>query len=270
MQNRDLGWKVGVFVLTGFLVAAALILQFGKFGDRFRGDYQLVVRFQNASGLIIGSQVLYAGVEVGKVQAIRLEPEGRYVDVVLSMFRFRSFKYIIKEDATFTIKRSGLLGDVSITIHPGSENAPEAQPGQVLHGKAPTNLSEMAESAEELLLKLNEAVDRLSMDLFDEQTLADLRQSVKNVRELTGNMSDTTRRLNKILAEIEEGKGTIGKLFQNEEIFENFRALSYNLRKGGVLFYRDRYDKDKKVTPEEEAAEKREKQYRSPKSKVWN
>jgi phospholipid/cholesterol/gamma-HCH transport system substrate-binding protein len=270
MASNDLNWRVGAFVLGGFLVVAALILYFGKFGDRFRSDYELIVRFENASGLIIGSQVLYAGVEVGKVKEIRLDPEGRHVDVVLSMFRFRSFKYIIKEDAEFTVRRSGLLGDVYITINPGSQAAGEARPGQVLQGKAPTGIGEVAESAEELLAKLNDAMDRLSTEVLDEATLADLRQSVKNIKELTANMNGTSAKLNKVLDDIQEGEGTIGGLFQNKEIFENFRALSYNLRKGGVLFYKDRYEEDLKKTPAQKQAEKEEKarKEKPPKSRL--
>ena len=255
-MQSNVEWKVGLFVLLGLSIMAGLILFFGKFGDR--GDYALTVRFQNAAGLINGSKVLYAGVEVGKVREINLDAEGHYVDVVLGMFRSKKFKYTIKEDATFTIKQSGLLGDVYITIDPGTSSAPEAQPGQILHGKEPTSLGRMAESAEELLQKLNLSVDKLSSGLLDEVTLGDLRSSAKNLKELTANMNTTSMRLNKILDEINRGHGTIGRLFQDEVIFENFRALSYNLRKGGIFGYKDRYEQDKMMTPAEKDAEKKE------------
>ncbi len=206
----------------------------------------------------------YAGVQVGKVKEIRLDPQGRHVDVVLSMFRFRSFKYVIKKDAAFMVKRTGLLGDVYITINPGSEEAAEAEPGETLIGKAPTSLSEMAETAEDLLNKVNLQLDRISTEFLDDQTLADLRQSVKNIKELTANMNSTSAKLNKVLDDVNEGKGTIGSLIQNKEIFENFKALSYNLRKGGVLFYKDRYEQDQGKTP---VGEKKERNEAAPKTR---
>jgi phospholipid/cholesterol/gamma-HCH transport system substrate-binding protein len=255
MESKNLEWKVGLFVLMGLTIAAGLILYFGKFGER--GDYELTVRFQNASGLINGSKVLYAGVEVGKVKEINLDAEGRYVDVVLAMFRFKKWKYVIKKDAGFTIKQSGLLGDVYITIEPGSQAAAEAQPGEILQGREPTSLGRMAESAEELLQKLNTSLDKLSSGFLDDRTLGDLRSSVKNLKELTANINTTSIRLNKILEDINSGHGTVGKLFQNDEIFENFRALSYNLRMGGILGYKDRYDQDKTETPAQKAAAKK-------------
>lgn len=261
METKNVEWKVGLFVLAGLAIAAGLILYFGKFGER--GDYELTVRFQNAAGLINGSKVLYAGVEVGKVKEINLDAEGRYVDVVLAMFRFKKWKYVIKRDAGFAIKQSGLLGDVYITIEPGTQEAAEAQPGEILHGKEPTSLGRMAESAEELLQKLNASVDRLSSGFLDNVTLGDLRSSVKNLKELTANMNTTSVRLNKILEDINTGHGTIGKLFQNEEIFENFRALSYNLRKGGIFGYKDRYDQDKRMTPAQKEAEKKAEQQKA-------
>jgi phospholipid/cholesterol/gamma-HCH transport system substrate-binding protein len=256
MQTKNLEWKVGLFVLAGFAIVAGLILYFGKFGER--GDYELIVRFENASGLINGSKILYAGVEVGKVKEINLDPQGHYVDVVLGMFRFKKWKYIIKKDAIFTIKQSGLLGDVYVTIEPGSPGAPEAQPGEILRGKQPTSVSEMAESADELLRKLNESVDKLSKGLLDEATLGDLRGSVKNLKELSGNMNMTSLKLNQTLNDLNKGEGTIGKLFQNDEIFENFRALSYNLRKRGIFGYKDVYSEEKNKTPEEKEEQKQE------------
>jgi len=267
MQTKQLEWKVGAFVLAGILISAGLILYFGKFGEK--GDYELTVRFQNASGLINGSKVLYAGVQVGKVKEIGLDPEGHYVDVVLAMFRFKKWKYIIKEDANFTIKQSGLLGDVYITIDPGSKDAAEAQPGQILHGKEPTSLGQMAESADELLHKLNVSLDKLSSGFLDDVTLGDLRSSVKNLKELTANMNTTSMHINEILDDINKGKGTIGKLFQNDEVFENFRALSYNLRTGGILGYKDRYKQDMNKTDAQKEADKKQKKQQSapPKSR---
>ena len=267
MESKHLEWKVGLFVLAGLFVVAGLILFFGKFGER--GDYELTVRFQNASGLINGSKVLYAGVGVGKVKEISLDSEGDHVDVVLGMFRFKKWKYVIKKDATFAIKQSGLLGDVYITIDPGSKTAAEAKPGEILHGKEPTSLGEMAESAEELLQKLNASVDKLSSGFLDDATLSDLRSSARNLKELTANMNTTSLRLNKILEDINKGRGTIGRLFQNEEIFENFRALSYNLRKSGILGYKDRYKQDMNRTNAQEEADEMEKkrETRPPKSR---
>ncbi len=267
MESKHLEWKVGLFVLMGLSVVAGLILFFGKFGER--GDYELTVRFQNASGLINGSKVLYAGVEVGKVKEISLDPEGHHVDVVLGMFHFKKWKYIIKEDATFAIKQSGLLGDVYITIDPGSQTAAAAKPGEILHGKEPASLGHMAESAEEFLQKLNASVDKLSSGFLDDATLSDLRSSAKNLKELTANMNTTSTRMNKILDDINKGRGTIGRLFQKEEIYENVRALSYNLRKGGILGYKDRYEQDKNKTDSQKEAEKNEerRKFMNPKSR---
>lgn len=269
MTPRDIESRVGIFVLTGILVIAYLILHFGKFGDRFRDDYELTVRFQNASGLIPGSKVTYAGVDVGKVAMIFLDPEGHYVDVHLSMFRSKDRKYTVKKDAKFTIKRSGLLGDMYIMILPGTETSPEVKPGDLLEGTEPTSLGEMAESAEDLLRKLNTSVDKLTTRFLDDETLNDLKQTAKNMRELSANMNSTSSKLDIILTDVREGHGTVGKLFQSEEVYDNFKALSYNLRKSGVLFYKDRYDEDRQKAREDPKFESREKekQARPPKSR---
>jgi phospholipid/cholesterol/gamma-HCH transport system substrate-binding protein len=63
---------VGLFLLIGLGLLGALIVTFGRFDDRFAGHYSLTVIFDDAAGLIRGSEVRMGGARIGKVSG---EPE---------------------------------------------------------------------------------------------------------------------------------------------------------------------------------------------------
>ena len=66
-SHRKTELWVGVFVFIGLALLGGLIVQFGRFGDRMRGKYQFVVVFDDASGLIKGSEIRMGGARIGKV-----------------------------------------------------------------------------------------------------------------------------------------------------------------------------------------------------------
>ena len=74
MKKNRLEFLVGGFVLLGLAAIAYLTVKLGA-GSFVGGDtYQLEARFDNASGLNVGGSVHVAGVPVGRVESIRVDP----------------------------------------------------------------------------------------------------------------------------------------------------------------------------------------------------
>src|SRR5437660_12770537 len=121
-HERGLEFKVGVFVFVGWSMLAALVVQFGRLGEGFKTYYGLTVRFNDASGLLKGSDVLLAGAKIGKVSGgPRLVREGNGVDVPLKIYDYVK----VPQGSKFSVGSSGLLGDrfVSVTMPPGQRKA---------------------------------------------------------------------------------------------------------------------------------------------------
>src|SRR6202047_1541654 len=104
-QDRGLEFKVGAFVFVGLSMLAALVVQFGRVGEGFKTYYGLTVRFDDASGLLKGSDVLLAGAKIGRVSGgPRLVQEGNGVAVPL-----RIYDYVkIPEGSKVAVGSSGL------------------------------------------------------------------------------------------------------------------------------------------------------------------
>src|SRR6195256_311073 len=118
-QDRGLEFKVGAFVFVGLAMLGALVVQFGRVGEGFKTYYGVTVRFDDASGLLKGSDVLLAGAKIGRVSGgPKLVREGNGVEVPL-----RIYDYVkIPEGSKFAVGSSGLLGDrfVNVTMPPGT------------------------------------------------------------------------------------------------------------------------------------------------------
>ena len=117
MKNTKLELSVGLFVVLGIAAIIYLTIQVGT-GSMLSGDtYLIESRFANAGGLHSGSAVLLAGVTVGRVEGIRMEPSDYSAIVtlrVLSSLR-------LPTDSMASIKTTGLIGDKFVSLSPGAD-----------------------------------------------------------------------------------------------------------------------------------------------------
>ncbi len=117
MKHNKLEFLVGIFVLLGLAAVAYLTMKLGS-GSMMGGDtYVIEARFTNAGGLNKGSSVLLAGVFVGRVEEVRIDP-GDYCAIatlrVPSVLR-------LPTDTMASIKTTGLIGDKHISLAPGAD-----------------------------------------------------------------------------------------------------------------------------------------------------
>lgn len=115
MKKSSLELTVGIFVIIGLVCVGYLTVKLGKMellGDHY---YNLYAKFNSATGLKPGSNVEIAGVRIGQVESITLEPVMK-----IAMVKLKIEKGIELEDDTIaSVKTSGLIGDKFIMITPG-------------------------------------------------------------------------------------------------------------------------------------------------------
>lgn len=125
MKQSKLEFLVGSFVLLGLIAIAYLALKLGA-GSLVGGDnYQLEARFDNASGLNVGGSVHVAGVPVGRVEAIRVDPADYSAIVTMSVLSGLN----LPTDSMASIKTTGLIGDKYISLSPGADET-SLKPGE--------------------------------------------------------------------------------------------------------------------------------------------
>ncbi|MEP6739158.1 MAG: outer membrane lipid asymmetry maintenance protein MlaD [Caldimonas sp.] len=118
MGKKTIETFVGIFVLLGLLGLVFLALKAANLGSFSSGDtYTLIARFDNIGGLKVRAPVKSAGVTVGRVASIKLDPK-RYQGLV-SIEVSRDVQF--PTDSSARILTSGLLGDQYLGIEPGAE-----------------------------------------------------------------------------------------------------------------------------------------------------
>ena len=185
MDTKRLEWRVGLFVFVGLAVLAVLLVQFSKGASLFRPTYDLYLTAKNVGGLKPRAFVLMAGVQVGTVSAIDLNPSGRDVTITLRIYK----QYVVHKDAIFAIEQSGFLGDQYVSILPTLNEGPVFQGHEQAAAQEPLNLQQVARNAagfiqriDETVKKLNDAVTDVRRLVLNEQTLTNLASTMGTMR----------------------------------------------------------------------------------------
>ncbi|MGH8047611.1 MAG: outer membrane lipid asymmetry maintenance protein MlaD [Chthoniobacterales bacterium] len=118
MTKNRLEIYVGIFVLLGIAAVAWLTLKLGS-GSLMGGDtYLIEARFTDAGGLHNGSSVMLAGVTVGRVETVRMDPADYSA---IATLRIASLLRL-PTDSMASIKTTGLIGDKHVTLSPGADD----------------------------------------------------------------------------------------------------------------------------------------------------
>ncbi len=131
MQSRSIEITVGAFILLGIVALTFLVLQVSglTFSDVRRDTYTLSARFNNVAGLAPRAKVMVAGVAVGRVSAIHIDP--LTVRAVVDMAIDKHVDYLTT-DSIASIKTTGVLGEQYVSIAVGG--APDIlQPGDTIN-----------------------------------------------------------------------------------------------------------------------------------------
>ena len=115
MGRSSLEMAVGIFVLAGLICVGYLTVRLGKmelFGDDY---YSVNARFYSISGLKPDAAVEIAGVQVGQVGSIALDPDEQVAIVKIKIQK----DVILNDDVIASVKTSGLIGDKYIKLSPG-------------------------------------------------------------------------------------------------------------------------------------------------------
>ncbi|MEK6710336.1 MAG: outer membrane lipid asymmetry maintenance protein MlaD [Nitrospinota bacterium] len=137
MSQRGMELTVGVFVLAGLAALAYLSIRLGGLDLFETGTYEVSARFSSASGLREGATVEIAGVQVGRVKAIRLEQ-----NEALLTLRLHS-PVRLTEDTIASVRTKGILGDKYISISLGGAEKTIAPGGRIRETEPPVDIEKL-------------------------------------------------------------------------------------------------------------------------------
>ena len=135
MKQSSMELSAGAFVFLGLVAIAWFAIQAGARFPVAGSTYSINARFSNAGGLKPGSQVFLAGVPVGRVDKINLDPQ---FAAIVQMEIDKDVQ--LPNDTIASIKTSGLLGDRFIALSPGSATQNFAPGGTITDTESAVDL----------------------------------------------------------------------------------------------------------------------------------
>lgn len=187
-----------VLVLAILVLGGFATVQVARRHWQWQSTFHARAEFASVGGLEAGDRVRVQGVNAGVVEAI-LPPAGpgRPVQVVLRIdAKLRS---LIRADAVARIATQGVVGAKVVEIVPGRPDALALSDSGVLKAEPPIEVADLLRNASESLHRLDLAT-------------AAAREGVGEVNAIASN--------------IRQGKGSLGKLVQDDEAYRKLVTLS--------------------------------------------
>jgi phospholipid/cholesterol/gamma-HCH transport system substrate-binding protein len=249
-------FKVGVVVLIGIAILFYMSFRVGKYGAWSEGKgYTVTAHFKNIGGLDTKSPVQVAGVEVGRVQTISLDGDKAKASLLIRD------RIKIPTDSKIAIKSFGILGDKYIEIAMGQSTT------YLKNGEEMKNVASYADY-DEIFQNVSTAAKNIgdTMEQFKgiagEKEKEDLKESLANIKVASGEFKDlvvqnkeevnrivtnvanastklgpmadkadtTLTQINTIVQDVGEGKGTLGKLVNDDKLYDDAKEMVASLR----------------------------------------
>jgi phospholipid/cholesterol/gamma-HCH transport system substrate-binding protein len=209
MEQKREQAMVGVFVIiaTGLLLTTIFAIggAFGRAGSNYRAF------FKNAGGLEPGSVVRYAGIRVGRVESLTIDPkDSTRIQVAFSV----EPGVPIKTDSVAKIASLSALGENFLAITPGKPESTAAQNGATLPSKEFFGITDVADILNDLGPSATDLVDNLNNraielqttlarvnDLLNDQNRAQISGSLNN---LNGMLAENRPRIHSALGHVDE------------------------------------------------------------------
>ncbi len=214
-KEKSLEFKVGLFVLLALIGLAVFIFSITD-SPIFEGGKTLKAVFNFANGLKKSAPVRIAGVDQGIVKEINLffDPNVRKTKAQITLWVKKDVQ--IPRDSTIMINQLGLMGEKYIEITPGLDINEFLQDGEMVVGIDPI-------AQEAIAQKVMEVASGLDKMISDEKTRNSISSTLENLSLVTGNLRDIT-------SSVKDGKGTLGKIFYDERLYDDLQGLTADLK----------------------------------------
>jgi phospholipid/cholesterol/gamma-HCH transport system substrate-binding protein len=196
MESHSTRFKIrlGLFIAGGLVIFIAVVFIIGRQKNLFVPVFRLTTTFYNVSGLEVGNNIRFSGINVGTVDNIVIINDST---VRVDMLVQKNVQQFIKGDCETAIGSAGIVGDRILIITQGSSDAPPAKDGEYILSKEPVETDAI---------------------------MASLQVTATNAALVSSQLAE-------ILVKVNSGSGTLGRFIQDSTIAENINQTILNLKK---------------------------------------
>jgi len=228
-SQKQLKWsqlKVGVTVLVASVTLAVLIFLMSGTGGIFTHKIKLKAYYDNAGGLQEGAPVRLSGVDIGNVVNVRVvsDPARRLTPVQVTMKVNTRYHQSLRKDSVTSLETAGVLGSTYIDIDSSTAKGPEAADGDTLPTREHPELQDVVRASQSTLQNMDALLKRLDRIVaFVESGEGSIGKLIYDPL-LYNRLNATVIEFQKLVNEVTEGNGTLGKLVSDDELYQKANA----------------------------------------------
>jgi phospholipid/cholesterol/gamma-HCH transport system substrate-binding protein len=219
MNNTQQTLRVGLFFLLGLALIYVTYETLSGSKTFRKGGYTLVAGFPDLQDLKVTDDVRMAGVRIGSVVQTRL---GKHrAEAILQI----DPQYKVPSDASATIVMAGIIGTDYISIDLGSSQATALTDGAEINTKITPDIASIMTQLGELGHKLDSALSSISNAVNGDGSDGGVFQKLNKILSQNQSKLDSSMtNLQEIMAKINRGEGTLGKLVNDSQLHDNLLA----------------------------------------------
>jgi len=262
--------RLGMFIIGGITIFVVAIFFIGRQQNLFNPVFVVTANFNNVSGLQVGNNVRFSGINVGIVDNISIINDST---VQVNMLIRKNVQKFIKADSQASIGSEGIIGDRVLIITQGTPDSPVVEDRQNILSKPPVETDAIMETLQatalnaeiitlqlaEIMMNINSGQGMLGRLIQDSTIAENVNLTLENFKKSSEGLDETIEvtkenvfafmqglqatvaktevasdQLGEIMMKINRGEGAIGMLIRDTIIVNNIDETLINLKESSI------------------------------------
>jgi phospholipid/cholesterol/gamma-HCH transport system substrate-binding protein len=235
-SQQEVRWsqlKVGVIVLISTVILVALLFLMTSSSGLGILTHKLTVMtyFENSAGLKTGAAVNLEGVTIGTVKTVTIDnsPERKLTPVKVVMKLDDKYGATLKKDSKASLSTVGVLGDTIVDINSQFAVGPQLQDGDVLKTTETPSISDVVKASQGTIESLNVILAKMNVIVDNLQSGKGSVGQLINNPDLYNKANATVDELLKLEKNLNAGRGSIGKLMTDDTMYNRLNDAAGKL-----------------------------------------
>lgn len=241
-MNKESGstWKLGMFVVIGLVLFVGTIYFIGKQKNLFGNTFRLKTQFKTVSGLKVGNNIRFSGINVGTIDGIELITD---TSVMVHLVLKKNVQKFINTCARASIGSDGLMGDKVLTISTTTKDnnvgiKTPVKDNDFILSKNPIEMEDVMLSVKSSVDNANIITQQLAAFSYKMNNNDGVLSKLLSDKEFSGsikstliNLENSSNQFSKFTTKMNSGKGTLGKLMNDDKLGKALDSTMANLQK---------------------------------------
>lgn len=225
-SQKQLQWsqlKVGLTVVFASVTLGVLLFLMSGTGGLFSQKLTLKAYFDNASGLRKGAPVRLSGVDIGNVKDIRVIPNKQPTPVEVTM-TVAKYEEGVRKDSSAELSTAGVLGETYIDIDSSQAKGAQVRDGDTLPAHFVPDFSDVVRASQSTLQNLQALETRVDRILaFVESGNGSVGKLIYDPA-LYNRLNGVLSQFQGLITQVSDGKGTLGKLVADDQMYNKING----------------------------------------------